>query len=384
VDRPSETPESSGGPPAAGSAGRPRPRHPIRALLVLAGALLAVTVVSLGVGPVEIPPENLVYLLAHRLGLVSTLVCPSPLVVDGTHVPCWIQSEIVFDFNFPIVLLSLLVGAALALSGATMQGLFRNPLADPYLLGISSGAALGAALVFVNASFLGVTLAASQQDTLVPLLAFLGALGTGLVILLASHSRWANAETLILTGVALAAILGDLMVLVISLRPFAVAVPLTFWLLGGFEAATWGQVGILAAVLVVTGLVLILHGRVLNVLQMGEETAAGLGVSVPAMRRRLILLAVVLTATAVAFSGVIGFVGLVSPHIVRRVQGPNYQTLLPASALVGAVLLVVANDVATTVLGGGAILPVGVITGVMGGPFILYLLYRRRSGARPM
>ncbi len=380
MGRPSDRSASTGVGPN-GSAAR-RGRRPARTLLLVGVALLVGTVASLAVGPVAIPPQNLAYLLLHRIGLVGFQRCPAPLVVDGTTVSCAIQAEILFEALLPIVLLSLLVGAALALSGAAMQGLFRNPLADPYLLGISSGAALGAALVFVNASFLGITLAAGQQDVLVPLLAFLGAFGTGLIVLLASHSRWANAETLILTGVALAAILGDLMVLVISLRPLAVALPLTFWLLGGFEAATWDQVGVLAAVVVVAGGVLILHGRVLNVLQMGEETAAGLGISVAAMRRRLILLSVVLTATAVAFSGVIGFVGLVSPHIVRRIQGPNYQTLLPASALVGALLLVIANDVATTVLGGGAILPVGVVTGVMGGPFILYLLYRHRSPAR--
>ncbi len=383
MGRPSDRSASPGASPDAPGAVPHRGRSPVRALVLVGAVLLVGTLASLAVGPVAIPPENLAYLLLHRIGLLGYQRCPMPLVVAGTTVPCAIQAEILFQALLPIVLLSLLVGAALALSGAAMQGLFRNPLADPYLLGISSGAALGAALVFVNASFLGITLAAGQQDVLVPLLAFLGAFGTGLIVLLASHSRWANAETLILTGVALAAILGDLMVLVISLRPLAVALPLTFWLLGGFEAATWDQVGVLAAVVVVAGGILILHGRVLNVLQMGEETAAGLGISVSSMRRRLILLSVVLTATAVAFSGVIGFVGLVSPHIVRRVQGPNYQILLPASALVGALLLVIANDVATTVLGGGAILPVGVVTGVMGGPFILYLLYRRRSAARP-
>lgn len=381
--RPSKPPEPLEG-SAGGTEGDPhRRRKAARTLIILAAVLVVVTIASLAVGPVAVPPANIASILAHRIGLTRTLSCPASLVVDGNRVSCPIQSEILLNALLPIVVLSLLVGAALALSGATMQGLFRNPLADPYLLGISSGAALGAALVFVNASFLGITLAASQQDVLVPLLAFFGAMATGLVVLLASRSRWATSETLILTGVALAAILGDLMVLVVSLRPLAVTVPLTFWLLGGFGAATWGQVDVLAVVLVATGGVLLLHGRVLNVLQMGEETAAGLGVSVGAMRRRLILLSVVLTATAVAFSGVIGFVGLVSPHIVRRVHGPNYQTLLPASALVGAILLVVANDVATTVLGGGALLPVGVVTGVMGGPFILYLLYRRRTLGRP-
>ncbi len=382
MDHPSEPAEVVRGPTGGPAPEPPRSRGPGRTLLLLALILLGVAVVSLALGPVAIPPANVVLLLAYRLRLVSAPHCPTGLVVDGTPVSCGTQQEILFLALLPIVLLSLLVGAALGLSGATMQGLFRNPLADPYLLGISSGAALGAALVFVNASFLGITLAAGQQNVLVPLLAFLGAMATGGVVLVASRSRWATAETLILTGVALAAILGDLMVLVISLRPFSVTLPLTFWLLGGFGAASWSQVGILAAVLIVAGGALVLHGRVLNVLQMGEETAAGLGVSVAVMRRRLILLSVVLTATAVAFSGVIGFVGLVSPHIVRRIRGPNYQTLLPASALVGAILLVVANDVATTVPGGGTILPVGVITGVMGGPFILYLLYRRRSPTR--
>lgn len=364
--------------PSEPSGGR-APR-PYRNLTLLAGLLAALTLGSLALGPVSVPLSNIPYLLAYRMGITPHPYCPAQLVIDGYSDPCWIQAAI-FSQLLAITLLALLVGAALALAGATMQGLFRNPLADPYLLGISSGAALGAAVAFVGVTFVALAPLQADEEVFLPFLAFLGALGTGLVVLLASRSRWATTETLILTGVALGAILGDLMVLLVSLRPQSLALPLTFWLLGGFGAATWDQVGILALAVVVAGTVLTLHGRVLNVLQMGEETALGLGVPVASMRRRLILTAVLLTGVAVAFSGVIGFVGLISPHMVRRLQGPNYRTLVPASALVGAILMVAANDVATTVLGGGATLPAGVVTGVMGGPFILYLLYHRRKYA---
>lgn len=353
-----------------------KPRHvlkPWRSIVLLTVVLGGITFVSLFVGSVALPPANVLGLLTHRLGLGIGQRCPVLLTIAGYPVSCDTQRLILFQALLPSVLLSLLVGAALGLAGGTMQGVFRNPLGDPYLLGISSGAALGAALAFAG----GFALA--DAEVLVPIAAFAGAMGTGALVLLASRSSRATPETLLLTGVALGSFLGSILALVVSLRPTAESLPLTFWILGGFTAATWGQVGLLAAAVLVGGTALTLHGRVLNLLQLGEETALGLGVPVRTMRWRLILLSVLVTAFAVAFSGIIGFVGLIAPHIVRRLQGPNYRTLLPASALVGAIFLVLANDVATSVLGGGGLLPTGVVTSFVGGPFFLYVLYRRNG-----
>lgn len=298
--------------------------------------------------------------------------CPVPYINQGYPDPCWVVDDIVWVTWLPEVLLAALVGAGLALAGGTMQGIFRNPLGDPYLLGISSGAALGATLVIVSGLWI------AYADYTLPLFAFAGALGSGLLVLLASRSSRASPETLLLTGVAVGAFVTAVIALQITFAGPTRNLSLSFWILGGFGLASWSNVGIVFAGVIVGGFLLVLHGRDLNVLQLGDETARGLGVDVKNVRTRLLLLSSLVTAVCVAFSGIIGFVGLVSPHVIRRLQGPNYRSLLPLSALFGALFMVLAFDVAQSVLGNGAILPVGVITSFVGGPFFLWILYRRK------
>jgi iron complex transport system permease protein len=354
----------------------PRSRSVRKISLLLGLLLLGGALASAAVGPVPIPLEDVVGMIAQRLLGTAWVpsACPLPLVVAGRSVPCATMAEILWDSRVPEIILAVLVGVALALAGGTMQGVFRNPLGDPYLLGISSGASLGAAAFFL--SNLGGPFAPVE----LPLFAFLGAVGTAGVILVASHSSRATTEVLLLTGVALGSLFGALISLVLSLRPNGTLLPLTFWILGSLSGATWPQVAISFAAILSGGVLLALHGREINLLQLGDETARGLGCRVDSVRRRTLLLASFITAVAVAFSGAIGFVGLVSPHIMRRLQGPDYRYLLGLGGAFGGLFLLVSDDLAVSLLGSGGILPVGVVTSFVGAPFFLWVLYRRHLG----
>ncbi len=347
-----------------------------RGLLLLVGALALCLLLSPLVGSVPVPALDVWGIIVHRAtgGLVLAQPCPTlPVYIDGYSDSCSTLTLIVWDNRVPEMLVAALVGGSLGISGATMQGLFRNPLADPYLMGISGGAALGAAAVFLN------NLGPTQTELFLPLFAFLGALATAAIVLLAARSPKSSPQTLLLTGVALTAIFISIISLLSSLRPNTEVLPLTFWELGSFGAASWVQFQLILSGLLVGGSVLLLQGRDLNLIQLGDETARGLGSDVDRVRRRLLLLSSLVTAVAVAFVGIIGFVGLISPHVVRRFLGPDYRLLLPLSLLFGAIFMVLADDLATSVLGGGGVLPVGVITAFVGGPFLIWVLYRRRS-----
>lgn len=351
-----------------------------RNTLLFGGLLLLALIVSpfLGIGGVSVPPADVIAVALHHLtgGLLASNECPVPLVYQGHTDPCSAVDVIVWTNAMPTFALAVLVGAGLALAGGTMQGVFRNPLGDPYLLGISSGAALGAALATV-----GIGTWATYENVLLPLMAFLGAMAISFVVLVASRSGRSSTETLLLTGVALGAFVASLLEILIISYPRA-NLTITFWILGSFGAPSWGADSIVALGVVAGGIVLVLHGRDLNLLQLGDESARGLGGEVSRIRTRLLLVASVLTGACVAFSGIIGFVGLVSPHVVRRLQGPNYRSLLPVSALFGGLFLLTAYDLSETVpgflFGSGTIVPVGIITSFIGGPFFLWILYRRR------
>jgi iron complex transport system permease protein len=342
-----------------------------RLLALLAGLGGVLGVVSFLIAPVPIPLTEIVRILAHELtfGWAYNPVCLGG--VSATQCGAW--TEIIWESSVPAIVLSLLVGAALGLSGATLQGTFRNPLADPYLLGLSSGGALGASMLFV----FGFDLA--QADVALPVFAFAGALATGGVILLLARSLGGRVETLLLVGVALANLLSAILSVVLLFNPRG-SLQVSYWLLGGVGGANWDWDGIVLGGVIMAGAPLFLLGRELNLLQLGPEVAQSLGVDARRVRTRLILLASVATAVAVAFTGIIGFVGLIAPHVVRRVWGSDYRAVLPGSALVGAAFLLLAHD-----LSGIAVpsveLPVGLFTAFAGGPFFFYLLYRYRRGS---
>ncbi|HEX75886.1 MAG TPA: iron chelate uptake ABC transporter family permease subunit [Dehalococcoidia bacterium] len=285
--------------------------------------------------------------------------------------PTWVSSveTIIFDIRMPRVFLAGLVGAALAVAGATYQGLFRNPLADPYLIGVAQGAALGAVIGFL--------LPVSWQAASIPLLAFAGALvAVAVVYSIAKVGKTLPMTTLILAGVALGAFLaaitsylmiasGDKLHGIIS------------WLLGTFSLTSWWQVTMVIPYIFIGIMIIWLHARPLNVMQLDEEQAQQLGINVEQVKLILLGAATLITAAAVCFCGIIGFVGIIIPHAVRLVWGPDHRFLLPLAIFAGASFLILADTAARTLLAPTEI-PVGAITAFLGAPFFLYLLRQKK------
>ena len=265
-----------------------------------------------------------------------------------------------------------LVGAALGVSGAVIQGVFRNPLASPGLIGVSSGAALGAALViFLGFSALGIWT--------LPLGAFIAGLLTSLGVYRFARRRGrAEVTTLLLVGIAVNAMMGALISLLIYLADDPELRSIVFWLMGSVGASTWRFVLVSAPFILVGLLFLQRYGRTLNLLALGDAEARHLGVDTERVRLTCLILAALATGAAVAVAGLVGFVGLVIPHLLRLVVGPDHRTLLPASALGGAALLIGADLFARTVVS-PAQLPLGLVTSLIGAPFFLYLIERTRK-----
>ncbi|MFL5757649.1 MAG: FecCD family ABC transporter permease [Chloroflexota bacterium] len=332
------------------------------ALLVAGGIVAIVLALTLGiaVGSVGVSPFDTVAILAHHLlGMAA-----SPSVSAGSD-------TIVFDLRVPRVLTAMVVGAGLSVAGAMFQGLLRNPLADPYVLGTASGAALGAAVAIVIPVH-GVVLGFG----LVQGLAFAGALiAVWSVYRLSRTSGLAPLTSLLLTGYAVGSLLAAGLAMAMYLSGAALREIFAF-LLGSFDTSSWARLAGAAPLVVFGCVAILLRARVLNALLLGEETATHLGVDVGRERGILLALGSLVTAAAVTISGLIGFVGLVVPHVVRLVVGPNARSVLPLSALWGASLLAFA-DLVARVLGE---IPVGVVTAVIGAPFFLVLLRRTRSG----
>jgi iron complex transport system permease protein len=283
-----------------------------------------------------------------------------------------LRSRLLVDWRIPRVLAAGLVGALLGLGGAIYQGVFRNPLAEPYLLGSAGGAALGATVALLVPLLM-------PQSLALPLLAFAGAWGaTVLVIGISRVAGAVDAAGLLLAGVAVAAILGALrsfLMLALSDETVSLQVVLS-WVLGGVQTPTWPALGLLVLITAVClGLSLLLAQR-LDVLALGETMAISFGMNVPRFVALAVLAGSVVVAAAVAFGGLVAFVGLASPHIARWLVGPLHRPLLPAAALVGAIVVIVADAIARAALPPAEI-PLGLVTAIAGGPFFVFLLARR-------
>lgn len=353
--------------PAASLRGH-RPR-PATLGLLAAGLAVLVLVVSPLLESVHVPARVVYQVILHEV--TSGALFPHACAGTGvTPRSCGAYTVIVWQLVLPEILLALVVGAALGISGGALQGVFRNPLADPFLLGISSGGTIGAALLYVY----GIELA--EADIYLPLFAFVGAVATGLAILGIARGRFGSVETLLLAGVALSNLLSAVLSVLLLYNPTS-SIQVTFWLLGGLGSATWTVDGIAFGGILILSTLLVLHGRELNLLQLGHDVAQSAGVDARRVRFRVILLASMTTAVAVAFTGIIGFVGLVSPHVVRRLAGSDYRIVLPGAAVVGAIFLVGARDISYLAFT-GSVLPIGIFTAFAGVPFFLYLLYRQR------
>ncbi|CCG87167.1 FecCD family ABC transporter permease [Erwinia piriflorinigrans] len=292
----------------------------------------------------------------------------------GSNSTLW---QIWFTIRLPRVLLAMLVGGALALSGCVMQGLFRNPLADPGLLGISSGAALAVAISIV----LSLALPGVLMLYLPLLAAFFGSLAVTLVIFLLSRKGTSGLSRLLLVGIAINALCGAAVGVLSWLSNDQQLRQLSLWGMGSLGQAQWPTV-LLCASVVLPCMVLVQRlAKRLNILQLGDEEAHYLGVDVPRTQRYLLVFSALLVAAAVAVSGVIGFIGLVVPHLMRFCLGGDHRWLLPSSLLSGAILLLLADTLARTLVA-PAEMPVGLLTSLIGGPWFLWLIMRRQGGLR--
>lgn len=336
------------------------------ALLALALLTAIVALLSIAIGPVTIPPRDILLAIGGQLGL--------PLREVPAH-----HEAVITAIRLPRTVLGLVVGAGLAVAGAAMQGLFRNPLADPGLIGVSSGAALAAVAVIVLGTHGLAFLTTALGPFSLPLAAFAGGLVTTLVIYrLASRGGQTSVTTLLLAGIAVNALCGAGTGLLTYLADDEQLRTLTFWLMGSLGGANWTEVWSAAALIALPLLTLPFLARTLNALLLGEAEAGHLGVAVQATQRLIVALAALAVGAAVAVSGVIGFVGLVVPHLLRLMLGPDHRTLLPGAALLGGSLLLLADLLARTVVT-PAELPIGILTALIGGPFFLALLMRFRG-----
>lgn len=280
--------------------------------------------------------------------------------------------QIWLTIRLPRVLLALVVGASLALSGCVMQGLFRNPLADPGLLGVSSGAALAVACWLV----LPLTVPALVALYAPMLAAFLGSVGVMMVIFILSKTRDSSLSRLLLVGIAINALCGALVGVLSWISNDAQLRQLSLWGMGGLGQAQWSTLAAAATLMVPSAVVVWRVAGQLNLLQLGDEEAHYLGVNVPMLQRLLLLCSALLVAASVAISGIISFIGLVVPHLMRLWLGADHRALVPGSVLAGAILLLIADTIARTVVA-PAEMPVGLLTSVLGAPWFLWLIFRQ-------
>ncbi|KKM08831.1 iron ABC transporter [Clostridiales bacterium PH28_bin88] len=328
--------------------------------------LWAVVVIgSAVIGSANISPLTAAGILVHKVPVLG----PALVIPDWTRT----MEVIIWKIRFPRILMGSLVGAGLAVAGAAFQGLLRNPLADPYTVGVSSGAAVGAVLVMLA----GAGIKGVPGIGLVPVGAFLGAILTIITVYrLARIGGRVAVETLILAGVVVGSFLTAILSFMLT-RAYHNLEQVVFWLMGSLSLRSWGHVAWSLPALLAGMVIIGFLARELNLLALGEETAQHLGVGVERAKVLILFAASLVTAQAVAMAGTIGFVGLVTPHVVRMVLGPDHRVLLPVAALTGSIFLVLADTLARTVIA-PAELPVGVITAFLGAPFFGYLLRTRQ------
>lgn len=333
----------------------------------LTGLLLIVFLLSLALGPVSLAFEHVLKSLGYLLGIYTE--------AD----PAQQQANLIIgQIRLPRTLLGLAVGAVLALSGVAMQGLFRNPLADPGLIGVSSGAALGAAVAIVGTTLVSIEIPLLWQPYVLSICAFTGGLViTAMVYRLGRRDGQTHVATMLLAGIALAALAGALIGLFTYLADDATLRSLTFWNLGSLNGASYARLWPLLIITIGVALWLPRRAKALNALLLGESEARHLGINTEQLKRELVFITALGVGAAVAAAGMVGFIGLVVPHLLRLIVGPDHRLLLPASALAGASLLLLADLIARLALA-PAELPIGIVTALIGAPFFLYLLLRSR------
>lgn len=326
--------------------------------------LLLSVIVSLSLGSANLPLSHVWGIILHQLPYLEKIIDPN-----------WAASseQIILKVRLPRVFLAILVGACLSLAGAGFQGVLRNPLADPYTLGVASGSAVGAAFIIL----FGFHTILFGTWT-IPLVAFVTGLISLLIVLrLANVQGKYKLETIILSGVVVSAFLGAIVSFMVSMSDQVVN-EIVFWLMGSLALRGWSFTFVLMPYLAIGLVVLLSYGRTLNLFALGERQAAHLGVNIKRTRLVVLIVSTLITAAAVSIVGTIGFVGLVVPHLVRLLVGPDYRLLLPLTVIFGAIYVLWADTIARTLLSPTEI-PLGVVTAVLGAPFFAYLLRRNKQ-----
>ena len=328
--------------------------------VLLAIFLVAVIVVSSGMGYIQLPPATVVKIIFAKLSGQSNLL-------EGMDS---IFPVVIMDVRLPRILTAAVVGAGLAISGVVFQGILLNPLADPYTLGVSAGAAFGASLaILLNIGMMGAYS--------VPLFAFVGAALTLLfVVYLSSSGGGISSNSLILSGIIVAAILSAGISFLKYVADEQVAV-IIFWLMGSFGSKTWTDVGLTFLFILIGFLAFMFFARDMNLLSLGNRTASSLGVDTRKVTILLLITASLVAAICVSVSGIIGFVGLLVPHMMRLITGPDNRRLIPMSLLAGAILLLIADTITRAVL--PSEIPIGVLTALIGGPFFCYIFRKQQK-----
>ncbi len=334
-------------------------------ILALTAILFSTTLFALNIGFAPIPLSHIAQIIVGKIPLISRFV--------DIYFP-QVEEVIIIEVRLPRILAAVLVGAALATAGSVFQGIFRNPMADPYVIGVSSGAALGGALAIV----LKLDIALFGFSA-VPTLAFASALITVfLVYNIAKVGSKIPVTTLLLSGIAVSIFLSAI-VSTLKLLAGQELHALVFWLMGGFSHVKWEEIASVWLLIVFGVSAVYLFARDLNLMSLGEEEAQHLGVDVEKSKKILLALGCLMTASAVSIGGLIGFVGLIVPHLTRILVGPDHRVLIPTALLTGSIFLVLC-DTSARIIFLPAELPVGIITALSGGPFFIYLLRRRRGG----
>ena len=340
-------------------------RKTIKHIIILLIILIVLIIVAASIGAAKVSLKDTSLIIASFIPGVNNFINTARL--DLRHI------VIISQIRLPRIFLSIFVGIALASAGVIFQGLFRNPMADPFVIGVSAGAAFGATigLVFIT----GVGLLGFSTTTI---FALLGALATTFLVYSISSARGkVSVTTLLLSGIALSAMLSAMTSFIMLFRTQDMQ-KIIFWIMGGLTAASWYKFNIIAPIV---GVLIIISGfymRDLNIISLGDERAVQLGVQTERVKKILLIMASLIAALAVSVSGIIGFVGLVTPHILRLIVGPDHKILYPTSAIAGGIVLLMSDTLARTILMPREI-PVGIITSIVGVPFFLYLLIKLKK-----
>ncbi len=332
---------------------------------ILVFSLFLVALLSIGIGAVEISPWQMLAILARKIGVELPVAFTAQ------------QESVLLAIRLPRVILALMVGAGLAVSGAVLQSLFRNPLADPALIGVSSGAALAVSVFIVFSETVAVSFLIFNKTYFLPVAAFIGGLAATLFIYrLGKKQGGTNISTMILAGIAVNAFAGAGIGLMSFLASDAQLRNITFWSLGSVGGATWNSLAVAAPLILVSVFFLLQMSRSLNVILLGESEAKYLGVNTERLKWQAICLVALAVGASVAVAGAIGFVGLVVPHLLRLITGADHRYLLINSVLLGANLMLGADILARNIVA-PAELPIGIVTALIGAPFFIWLLLRK-------